>query len=157
MPSIFLDTDIILDVFAERHPFYTKAAQVLTLIETRKIRGCTSSLIFSNLYYILRRLQNREMALSHLRKLHTLVDVLAVDAQSIAFGLNSAFTDFEDAIQYFTAKQHHIHYLLTRNTQDYTAADKDVLRVCTAEEYLQLWQAAEVTEQPVETDKCGSS
>ena len=157
MSPIFLDTDIILDVFAERHPFYTGAAQVLTLIETRQIRGCTSSLIFSNLYYILRRLQNREMALIHLRKLHTLVDVLAVDAQSIAFALSSVFTDFEDAIQYYTAKQHHLTYLLTRNIQDYTAADKDVMRVCTAEEYLQLWQATETTEQQEATDEHGSS
>lgn len=141
MSPLFLDTDIILDVFAERQPFYTPAAQVLTLIETGQIRGCTSSLIFSNLYYILRRLQDRERALAHLRKLHAFIEVLAVDAQSIAFALSSSFTDFKDAVQYHTAKQQHIPYLLTRNTKDYAVADKAVMRICTAEEYLQLWQA----------------
>ena len=145
MSPIFLDTDIILDVFAERQPFYTPAAQVLTLVETGQIRGCTSSLIFSNLYYVLHRLQDRERALTHLRKLHTFVEVLAVDAQSIAFALSSNFTDFEDAVQYHTAKQQHIAYLLTRNTKDYTAAEKGVIRVCTAEEYLRLWYATAAT------------
>ncbi len=142
MSPIFLDSDIILDVFAERHPFYDKAARVLTLVETRQIRGCTSSLVFSNLYYILRRLQNRTMAVTHLRKLQAFVDIFAVDEQCIVSALNSAFTDFEDAIQYHTAKQHHISYLITRNIKDYTTVKRRVMRVCTAEEYLQLWQAA---------------
>ncbi|MCP4666098.1 MAG: PIN domain-containing protein [Deltaproteobacteria bacterium] len=145
MSPIFLDSDIILDVFAKRHPFYEQAARVLTLAETQQIRGCTSSLIFANLYYILRRLKNREIAVSYLRKLQTLVEILAVDAHSIVFSLNSAFPDVEDAIQYFTAKQHHIAYLITRNIKDYKAAEKNVMRVCTAEEYLQLWDAAKAT------------
>lgn len=141
MSPIFLDTDIILDVFAKRDPFYEQAAGVLTLIEHRDIIGCTSSLIFSNLYYILRRLRSREVAIASLRKLHSLVDILAVDERGIAFALNSAFTDFEDAIQYHTATQHQIAYLITRNIKDYKAADKKDITVCTAEEYLTLWHA----------------
>jgi predicted nucleic acid-binding protein len=146
MPPIFLDTDILLDVFAERHPFYKNAARVLTLIEKRHITGCTSSLIFANLYYIIRKLRSREAAVTHLRKLQALVTVLAVDERSIHFALNSAFADFEDAIQYYTAKQHHIKYLITRNTKDYKAADKTILTICTAEDYLKLWVASKNSE-----------
>ncbi len=142
MSPIFLDTDILLDVFAGRVPFYTDAARVLTLIEERHITGCTSSLIFSNLYYILRKLRSREAAIKHLRKLSLLVTVLAVDHRGINFALNSDFTDFEDAIQYHTAKQHHITYLVTRNIKDYKAADKTVMTIVTAEEYLKLWEAS---------------
>ncbi len=98
MSSIFLDTDIILDVFAERHPFYAKAAGILSLIEERQITGCTSSLIFSKLYYVLRRLRSRDIAIISLRKLQSLLDILAVDERNVTFALNSAFTDFEDAI-----------------------------------------------------------
>lgn len=104
MSPIFLDTDIILDVFAQREPFYKAAASVLTLIEERQITGYTSSLIFANLFYILRKLSSREATLTHLRQLHSLVTVLAVDERNIDFALNSAFTDFEDAIQYFYGK-----------------------------------------------------
>ncbi len=146
MSSIFLDTDIILDVFAERHPFHEKAARVLTLIEERRITGCTSSLIFSNLYYILRRLRTREIAITNLRKLRSLIDILPVDERSIEFALNSSFTDFEDAIQYYAAKQHHISYLITRNIKDYKAADKKIITVCTAEDYLKLLDASAISE-----------
>ena len=68
--------------------------------------------------------------------------VLAVDERSIDFALNSNFTDFEDAIQYYTARQHHIKYLLTRNTKDYKAADKNIITICTATDYLNLWKAS---------------
>ncbi len=138
MSSIFLDADIILDVFAERHPFYEKAASILTLIEERQMTGCTSSLIFANLYYVLRRLRSRDLAITSLRKLHSLIDILAVDERNVVFALNSAFTDFEDAIQYHTAIQHHVTHLLTRNIKDYKAADKTIITVCTAEEYLRF-------------------
>ena len=142
MSSIFLDTDIILDVFAERHPFYEKAASILTLIEERQIAGCTSSLIFSNLYYVLQRLRSRDIAITSLRKLHSLIDILAVDERNVVFALNSAFTDFEDAIQYHTAIQHHVTYLITRNIKDYKAADKTIITVCTAEDYLRFREAS---------------
>lgn len=133
--SVFLDTDIIMDVFAERHPFYEKAAAILTLIDEQQIGGCTSSLIFSNLYYVLRRLRSREIAIFSLRKLHDLLDVLAVNDRDVAFALHSEFTDFEDGIQYHTAIRHHIPYLITRNIKDYKAADETRITVCTPDDF----------------------
>ncbi len=142
MSPIFLDTDILLDVFARREPFYGYAARVLTFIETRQITGCTSALIFSNLYYILRKLRSREVATTYLRKLSSLVTVLAVDDRSINFALNSVFSDFEDAIQYHTATHHHIKYLITRNTKDYKTANTKLITIVSAEEYVKLWEAS---------------
>ena len=142
MSPLFLDTDVILDVFAYREPFYDDSAAVLTMIEECQVVGHTSSLIFANLYYILRRLRSREVALTSLRKLRTLVTVLAVDAQSIDFALHSAFTDFEDAIQYHTAIHHRIGYLITRNTDDYQSADSAKITICTPKEFLALWSVS---------------
>lgn len=142
MNSLFLDTDIILDVLAERQPFYHDSARVLTLVEERHLIGSTSSLIFANLYYILRRLRSRDAALTYLHKLRSLITVLPVDAQTIDEALHAAFTDFEDAIQYHTAIRHQSRYLLTRNTDDYQSADPDKITICTPREYLVLWNAS---------------
>lgn len=143
MSSIFLDTDIILDVFAYREPFYHDSATVLTLIEERRIVGHTSALIFANLYYILRRLRSREVALASLRKLRMLITVLPVDIQGIDFALYSAFTDFEDAIQCYTAIHHQLGYLITRNIRDYQAADSARITICTPKEFLALWNVSD--------------
>jgi len=88
MSPIFLDSDLLIDIFAQRQPFYADSALALTLVETQYVVGCTSSLIFANLYYVLRKLRTRDAAISYLRKLSTLVTVLAVDARSVHFALH---------------------------------------------------------------------
>ncbi|PIE35672.1 VapC toxin family PIN domain ribonuclease [candidate division KSB3 bacterium] len=143
MSRIFLDADIMLDVLAQRKPFYEPAANLLTLIETGQVSGCTSSLVFSNLYYVLRKLRGRGIALTSLRKLQNFIDILAVGERSIQFALNSAFNDFEDAIQYHTAIQHHVRYLITRNLKDYKATDRSIVTICTARDYLKLRDASQ--------------
>jgi predicted nucleic acid-binding protein len=52
--------------------------------------------------------------------------------------LASDFNDFEDAIQYYTAKEGGIDYLLTRNKKDYKRAG---ITVMTAEEYLEIFKS----------------
>ena len=47
--------------------------------------------------------------------------------------LNSDFTDFEDAIQYYTALEHDFKIILTRNVRDY---NKSSVIVQTPEEFL---------------------
>ena len=142
MTPIFLDANIFLDVFAHRSPWYPYAARVLSLVETQQISGCTTSLNFSNLFYIIQKERSREVAMTHLRQLASFITILAVDEQIVRSALHSTFTDFEDAIQYYTATQHRISYLLTRNTKDYKTVDKRIIQVMTAEEYLDLWDAS---------------
>jgi predicted nucleic acid-binding protein len=144
MTSIFLDANIILDVFMQRFPFYPHSARVLTLVEQQQIVGYTSSLNFSNLFYILRKQRSRDVALAYLRQLVSFITILAVDEHVITQALHSSFKDFEDAIQYYTAKDQQIPCLVTRNTKDYATADRTIMQVVTPEEYLQLWNASSV-------------
>src|SRR5947209_4416879 len=102
--KIFLDTDVALDHLADRQPFAENAHRLLGLAETGKLILCISSLSFSNLYYILRKLRGHPDALTLLRKLKVLVRVSAVTEVEIESALSSSFKDFEDAIQYFAAK-----------------------------------------------------
>ena len=52
---IFVDSDVILDVLEKREPFYSYSAQILTLGDEKKIKLVTTSLVFSNVYYLLRK------------------------------------------------------------------------------------------------------
>ena len=42
--------------------------------------------------------------------------------------MESKFKDFEDAMQYFSAKHEDIDYIITRNKKDFTASDIPVLK-----------------------------
>jgi hypothetical protein len=64
------------------------------LAETGKITACVSSLSFSTLYYILRKVNGHADALALLGKLKSLVRVSAVSEVEIQAALSSKFTDF---------------------------------------------------------------
>ncbi|MCK9281586.1 MAG: PIN domain-containing protein [Melioribacteraceae bacterium] len=136
MIKLFIDSDIILDLLAQREPHFEYAAKLFTLIDQQKVEAYTSPLIFANLHYILRKLTSSASVLKSLRKLKTLINVLAIDDRVIGQALNSEFNDFEDAIQYFTAVNNGIGILLTRNKADYK---KSKITVSTAEEFLTTW------------------
>ena len=130
---IFIDSDIILDLLCKREPFYSFAAEVFTLGDTKKIELVTTSLVFANVFYILRKLLGIEKAKELLRKLRIIISVVSVDEKVVDLALNSKFTDFEDGLQYFTARENDIKIILTRNVKDYK--EKELL-IQTPEEYL---------------------
>jgi len=133
MIKLFVDSDIILDLLAEREPHYIHAARLFTLINQNKIIAYTSPLIFANLHYLLKKQTTNIVALKSLRKLKTLINILPIDERVIEQSLNSEFNDFEDAIQYYTAVNNGITLIITRNKIDYRRSKIDIL---TAEEIL---------------------
>jgi len=130
--SLFVDTDIVLDLLARRDPFYDAAARLFSLAETGSISMAVSSLTFANLFYILRKQVSAKHAHEVLRNFKQLVTVLPVDDATIEQALNADFTDFEDALQYFSALNAGCAALLTRNGRHYRKA---AISIFTAEAY----------------------
>ncbi|WP_256729256.1 PIN domain-containing protein [Treponema parvum] len=60
-----------------------------------------------------------EKAKEALRKLRFLVKIISMEKREVDSALNSSFSDFEDALQYYTAMRHRMDVLLTRNIKDY--------------------------------------
>lgn len=117
--AVFVDSDVILDVLEKREPFYPFSAQILTLGDEKKIKLVTTSLVFANVYYLLKKHIGIEKAKECLCKLRIIVDVISVNAKEVDLALNSEFSDFEDAMQYFTALDNKIDFIITRNIRDY--------------------------------------
>jgi len=131
--KVFVDSDIILDLLCKREPFYEYAAEVFTLGDTKRIELVTTSLVFANVFYILRKVLGIEKAKELLRKLRIMISVVSVEEKTVDLALNSRFVDFEDGLQYFTARENKIGIILTRNVKDYK--EKDVM-IQTPQEYL---------------------
>lgn len=119
MNNIFIDTDIILDFLIKREPFIESAREIFRRAEKKGIHAFVSSLSFSNLFYILRKALSQQKAISVLSQFRLLVTVLSVDEDIIDAALASSFSDFEDAIQYYTAQKGSIPLILTRNIKHY--------------------------------------
>jgi predicted nucleic acid-binding protein len=133
--KVFVDTDIIYDLLGKRIPFYLAAAQLFTLADEGKIQIFISALSLANLHYLISKQRSEEEAKEILRKFKVLVHVAPLNDKIIDLALNSEFSDFEDAIQYYSALQSETEVLLTRNLKDYRKAQITVL---TAQDFINL-------------------
>ena len=128
MTDLFIDTDIIIGFLADRKPFSREAATIFTLIEQKKLKGYTTSLTFSNLYYVLRKFESHNKVISRLDSLSKILGILNVEELTIKNALASGFPDFEDSIQYFSAiSNKKIDAIITRNTKDYKNSEIPVM------------------------------
>jgi len=133
--KVFVDTDIIYDVLANRHPFYESAAKLFTMADEGKILITISALSFANIHYLLVKELTSELAKQTLRKFRILINIAPIDEKIIDLSLNSDFNDFEDAIQHFCAIENECGILLTRNLRDYKMA---FIPVMTAQDFINL-------------------
>ncbi len=130
---LFVDADVMIDLFTKRNPFHTPAEEFFNQVEQKQIRSFTSPIAIANAHYIVRKTLSDSVARQALQKLSLIIKVLPVTQKEIDLALQSSLPDFEDAIQYFTARENGLRCIVTRNTRDYPARD---LSVCTPEEWL---------------------
>ena len=134
MKRVLIDTDVILDFFFDRKPFSDNAAKVLSLCESREIKGFITSVIISNVYYLLRQTSTHKKVIEKLMQLVTITEILTTDRDVIIKALNSTFKDFEDALQNYSAEYNgQIDLIVTRNIKDFKNSS---LGVMTPENYL---------------------
>lgn len=131
--KVFVDSDVILDLLCKREPFYNAAAALFTLGDNKKLALVTTSLVFANVFYILRKILGMDKAKELLRKLRILINIVPVGEKAVDLALNSGFSDFEDGLQYYTARENKIGTILTRNIKDYI--EKDII-VQTPQEFI---------------------
>ncbi|MDR3217937.1 MAG: PIN domain-containing protein [Dysgonamonadaceae bacterium] len=134
MTTILIDTDVILDFFFDREPFSKNAAKILSLCESKEIKGYVTPVIISNVYYLLRKRAKHEKVINELRNLLSIIHVSVINKNIIFQALNSSFKDFEDALQNYSAESNpEIAVIITRNTKDYKYSSLSVL---TPENYI---------------------
>ena len=131
--SLFIDSDIILDLLTERELFYHSAAKIFTLAYEKKLELFTSAVVFANVFYILRKIKGNEIAKRQLKNLRILVHILPINQNTVDMALNSGFSDFEDGLQYFVVKENNLLTIITRNIADYKTGD---VVTQTSEEYI---------------------
>ena len=134
MDKVFIDTDVILDFFFDRKPFSEEASLILNLCEKGEIKGFITSIMLSNIYYLLRKTAKHEKVIENLKILMSFIDVIVTDKKTVIDALNSDFKDFEDALQNFSVQNHNeIKVIITRNIKDYKTSK---LSIMTPETYL---------------------
>lgn len=125
--TVFIDTNVLLDVLASREPFYADSARVWTLIERGQIKGFISAISFNNVYYVIRRLRTRQIADRMMVLLRDMFMPVPLDRQILDQAIDSGFHDLEDAIQYFSAIRAQADCIVSRDDDAFPQSDLPVL------------------------------
>jgi predicted nucleic acid-binding protein len=134
--KIFIDSELILDVLLEREEFFESSANILNLSELNEIKLFTSVIAITNIAYILRKeLKNNKKVNEYINIILGITKALPVTEEIIINSMETDFNDFEDSIQYITAKTNGIKILLSRNKKDYKKAE---IQILTPIEFLEI-------------------
>lgn len=125
--SVFIDSDVLMDLFADRKPYADEASKIMVLIAEKKINAATTALVIANIYYVLRKFFPHQDIIIKLRELLNLIEILNIDKKVVLEALDSDFSDFEDALQNFSLKSSSGQTIITRNIKDYKKSEFAVL------------------------------
>jgi len=124
MKKLFLDTNIIVDLIADRKPFSKYAIQIFQKAELKEIELFTSSHSIATTHYLLKKYLAEKELRDVLYNLLDYITVIAVDVDILKKGLRSNHKDFEDSIQILCASSiEKIDCIVTRNTKDFKASE----------------------------------
>lgn len=137
MNNLFIDSDILIDLLAKRH-HYDEALSLLSIVAENKAKAYTTSLVLANVDYIITKFGNKQKSKKAIITLRKNISILTMDEKAFDEALESSFPDFEDALQYFSALNQGVDFIITRNKKDYS---KGNLKVVTAREYLDIHNA----------------
>lgn len=141
MKNVFIDTNILIDFLTNRKPFDLKVGKIFSLSEQKILNCGVSSLSIANTHYHLLNLLKTEAANELLRKFKILLVVHPLNEKLIDLALNTSdFTDFEDALQYFTALEFGYEAILTRNQKDFK---NSTIPILTPDQFLEIYKKSE--------------
>jgi predicted nucleic acid-binding protein len=106
MKHLMIDTNVALDVLANRKPFAEEVAQLFQHAAKGRVKLYISSLSYTTLFYVLRKDNRPEAVLSSLRNLEGMCETVDVTSEVIQAALRIRSGDLEDAVQIQAAIHH---------------------------------------------------
>ena len=112
---VFVDTNVVVDFLGKRDPFFQDAAIIFEMSRLGKIEVVVSSLTIVNCAYVLRKQFSNLVTLDKIEDFCRMMKISPIDRNVILNALSSRPTDYEDAVQYFSAKSFTPDVIITRD------------------------------------------
>jgi hypothetical protein len=114
-----------MDFLTDRKPFSNLAGKLFDYSEKGEVKLYLSAVSYSNIYYFVKKMSSHKDAIRILNRLEEIIDT---SKSTIKNALGSEFKDFEDVIQYFSAKLNsNINGIVTRNAGDFKHSTISIL------------------------------
>ena len=121
--NLFLDTNIVVDILKYREPYVYDALAIFQMGAEGIHDLLISDLTFANVSYLIRKNLTFSQWYETLLNLRSNMQIVMVGVECIDAALRLQAHDFEDALQYFSAKQAKADCIITRNKKDFRFSD----------------------------------
>jgi len=136
--KVFLDTNIVLDIFHRDRPFYDDAVQLFYHLDENKFTAFYSESVLTTVAYVLRKtIKATEINLA-IMNLNKKIHFLSCYSTLVDKSLLKDPPDFEDGLLYEIALHHQLDYFITSNTRDFKRIQNEMLPVMNAKEFNKL-------------------
>ena len=126
--NLFLDTNVLIDITANREPFSRWAIKIFKDSKNGRWRLSTSSISILTIYYIIEKQIGSTQAKRILKILLNRLEVQDVTKRELLTGLTTKFKVYEDSVQHECAKLcNSVNYIITRNKKDFKNSIIEVL------------------------------
>ena len=117
--NLLIDTNVILNMVFKRCGFDDAVILFRKIKESNNNAFVTASTV-TDLFYIIRKeMHDTDKTYAVMENIFKLVGVLAVTEEDIQLAFEQKRKDFEDCVQYTTAKNNRMDYIVTANQKDY--------------------------------------
>ena len=134
MMTVFVDTNILIDLLCERESFVQSARMLFAYGYSGRLTLVLSSLSLVNAVYIARKYGYVDVR-ERLYDITEFVEVVDLRKEVAKRALTCEWKDYEDAVQYMSAIKENADCIVTRNKKDF---GKSVIPVYTIEELMSL-------------------
>ncbi len=117
--KVLVDTNVILDVWLAREPFWRDSAKLIGTMERKDITGVICPTTITTLHYLGKKILGEEKARRLIRSLLEIAKVGNVSKKAFRNALESKISDFEDAVIESVAIAEKVDFIASRNLKDF--------------------------------------
>jgi len=123
MKTIFVDTNIILDVLLQNAGLWQGSLKIFKLAELRHIKVYVSASSMTDIFYVASKKLSASIARDAIGNLLNLFEIVEVGADDLYGALSVPISDYEDALQAWCAKKVGADILVTRDVDGFASID----------------------------------
>lgn len=117
--KVMPDTNVILDVWLAREPYWRDAANLLASVERKEIEGVVCPTTVTTLHYLGKKVLGESRTRGLILSLLKIFRIGEISSQEFERALKSKIADFEDAVIEAVSVGCGVDVIATRNTKDF--------------------------------------
>jgi len=132
--KVHVDINVFMDVLTKRAGWF-ESFSTIDVLKPDGIAGYISALTIAVLYFLRRRKVGEMKARMETKAITQDFEIVPLTQPILVAAFDSQLPDFEDNVQFYTAKEMGVDYIITRNKKHFV---QNEIPVVTPEEFLKI-------------------